>query len=150
MLKELKNYYRISEILHTSAQPTVAQFSIIKDSNIETIINLAEINSPNAIENEAEIVRKNSMDYIHIPVDFEKPSTDELESFFNIMTQHSGKNTLIHCAYNWRVSCFVYLYRVLKKNVLKEIAEKDLLNVWHPNETWQLFIINNIQMRQKK
>ena len=150
MLKELKNYYRISEKLHTSAQPTVAQFSIIKDTNIQTIINLAEINSPNAIENEAEIVHKNSMDYIHIPVDFEKPSVDKLESFFNIMAQHSDKSILIHCAYNWRVSCFVYLYRVLKENVLKEVAEKDLLNVWRPNETWRSFVINNIQMRQKK
>ncbi len=150
MLKELKNYYKISEMLHTSAQPTIDQFSRIKDSDIEIIINLAEINSPDAIENEAEIVYKNSMDYIHIPVDFKKPSNDELESFFNIMAQQSSKNILVHCAYNWRVSCFVYLYRVLKQDVLEEIAKKDMLNVWQPNETWESFIINSIQMRQEK
>jgi protein tyrosine phosphatase (PTP) superfamily phosphohydrolase (DUF442 family) len=150
MLKELKNYYKISEMLHTSAQPTIDQFSRIKDSDIEIIINLAEINSPDAIENEAEIVYKNSMDYIHIPVDFEKPSDDELKSFFNIMAQQSSKNILVHCAYNWRVSCFVYLYRVLKQDVLEEIAKKDMLNVWQPNETWESFIINSIQMRQEK
>jgi protein tyrosine phosphatase (PTP) superfamily phosphohydrolase (DUF442 family) len=150
MHKELKNYYKISEMLHTSAQPTIDQFSRIKDSNIETIINLAEINSPGAIENEGEIVYRNSMNYIHIPVDFEKPSNEKLESFFNIMLQQSGKKILVHCAYNWRVSCFVYLYRVLKKNVLEEVAKKDMLNVWQPNEIWQSFIINSIQMRQKK
>ena len=150
MLNELKNYYKISEMLHTSAQPTIDQFSRIRDSAIETIINLAEINSPDAIENEADIVYKNSMDYIHIPIDFEKPSVGELESFFNIMTQQSDKKILVHCAYNWRVSCFVYLYRILKKDVLREIAEKDMLNVWQPNETWQSFITNSIQMRQKK
>ena len=150
MLKELKNYYKISEMLHTSAQPTIDQFSRIKDSDVEIIINLAEINSPDAIENEAEIVYKNSMDYIHIPVDFEKPSDDELKSFFNIMAQQSSKNILVHCAYNWRVSCFVYLYRVLKQDVLEEIAKKDMLNVWQPNETWESFIINSIQMRQEK
>jgi len=150
MLKELKNYYKISEMLHTSAQPTIDQFSRIKDSDIEIIINLAEINSPDAIENEAEIVYKNSMDYIHIPVDFEKPSDDELKSFFNVMAQQSSKNILVHCAYNWRVSCFVYLYRVLKQDVLEEIAKKDMLNVWQPNETWESFIINSIQMRQEK
>ena len=74
MLKVLKNYYQISKMIHTSAQPTVDQFSIIKNSNIETIINLAKTDSPNAIENEAEIASENSMDYIHIPVDFEKPT----------------------------------------------------------------------------
>ena len=150
MLNELKNYYKISEMLHTSAQPTIDQFSRIRDSAIETIINLAEINSPDAIENEADIVYKNSMDYIHIPVDFEKPSDDELESFFNIILQKPGKKILVHCAYNWRVSCFVYLYRVLKKNVLEEVAKKDMLNVWKPNGIWQSFVINSIQMRQKK
>ncbi len=149
MLNKLKNYYKISEMLHTSAQPTVDQFSIIKDSNIEAIINLAKTDSPDAIENEAEIVNKNAMDYIHIPVDFEKPSTNELESFFNTMEQFSDKNVLVHCAYNWRVSCFIYLYRVVKKNVVKEIAEKDMLNVWQPNKRWQSFI-NNIEKRREK
>ena len=150
MLKVLKNYYQISKMIHTSAQPTVDQFSIIKNSNIETIINLAKTDSPNAIENEAEIVSKNSMDYIHIPVDFEKPTATELDSFFNIMEQFSNKNVLIHCAYNWRVSCFIYLYRVVKKNISKDIAEKDMLNVWQPNKTWQIFINNNIKKRDEK
>ena len=38
MLKILKNYYQISEMLHTSAQPEIDQFSIIKNNNIEIII----------------------------------------------------------------------------------------------------------------
>ena len=90
------------------------------------------------------------MDYIHIPVDFEKPTATELDSFFNIMEQFSNKNVLIHCAYNWRVSCFIYLYRVVKMNISKDIAEKDMLNVWQPNETWQIFINNNIKKRDEK
>ena len=150
MLKILKNYYQISEMLHTSAQPEIDQFSIIKNNNIETIINLAKTDSPGAIENEGEIVGKNSMEYIHIPVDFENPTTTELESFFNIMEKFSNKNVLVHCAYNWRVSCFIYLYRVVKINIPKDIAEKDMLNVWQPNKTWRIFINNNIKKMGEK
>ena len=84
MLEILKNYHQISDRLHTSAQPTSEQFKIIKKSGVEIIVNLALINSPNAIENEAQLVLENTMDYIHIPVDFEKPTTTELKSFFNI------------------------------------------------------------------
>ena len=137
-------------MLHTSAQPEIDQFSIIKNNNIETIINLAKTDSPGAIENEGEIVSENSMDYIHIPVDFENPTTTELESFFNIMEQLSNKNVLVHCAYNWRVSCFIYLYRVIKISIPKNIAEKDMLNVWQPNKTWRIFINNNIKKMDEK
>ena len=62
MLEILKNYHQISDRLHTSAQPTSEQFKIIKKSGVEIIINLALINSPNAIENEAHLVVENTMD----------------------------------------------------------------------------------------
>ena len=81
---------------------------------------------------------------------FKKPTTNELESFFNIMEQLSNKNVLVHCAYNWRVSCFIYLYRVVKINIPKDIAEKDMLNVWQPNKTWRIFINNNIKKMGEK
>ena len=35
-------------------------------------------------------------------------------------------------------------------NISKDIAEKDMLNVWQPNETWQIFINNNIKKRDEK
>ena len=149
MLEILKNYHQISDRLHTSAQPTRKQFKIIKKSGVEVIINLALINSPNAIENEAQLVVENTMDYVHIPVDFEKPTTAELESFFNIMNQFIDKTILIHCAYNWRVSCFVYLYRVLENNITEERAKNDMLKVWEPDKTWQSFIDGHLPKQDK-
>ena len=89
------------------------------------------------------------MDYVHIPVDFEKPTTTELESFFNIMNQFIDKTILIHCAYNWRVSCFVYLYRVLENNITEERAKNDMLKVWEPDKTWQSFIDGHLSKYDK-
>lgn len=56
------------------------------------------------------------------------------------MDQHRDEVTLVHCAYNWRVACFVYLYRVIKQACDNEIARQDMLAVWEPDETWQQFI----------
>jgi len=140
MLETIYNYHQISDKLHTSAQPTVEEFETIKKSGIEIVINLARADSPNAIVNEAQIVQENDLHYIHIPVDFKKPDTTDLELFFHAMDQHSDKSTLVHCAMNWRVSCFVYLYRVIKQDCDNETAKQDMLSIWQPDETWQSFI----------
>ncbi|MCG8378286.1 MAG: protein tyrosine phosphatase family protein [Proteobacteria bacterium] len=113
---------------------------MIKDSGIEIVINLARADSPNAIINEAQIVQENEMHYIHIPVDFKKPDIADLELFFKAMDEHNDKNTLVHCAYNWRVSSFVYLYRIIKQGKDDETAKQDMLAIWQPDETWQTFI----------
>ena len=75
MLNSLKNYLQISKTLHTSAQPSLEQFEMIKNCGVDMVINLAQINSPGAIENESQIVTTNMMDYIHIPVDFNHPTS---------------------------------------------------------------------------
>ncbi len=142
MLETINNYRQIADKLHTSAQPTIEEFETIKRAGIEIVINLARADSPNAIVNEAQIVQENDMHYINIPVDFKKPDTADLKLFFNAMDQHNDKTMMVHCAFNWRVSCFVYLYRVIKEDCDNETAKQDLLAIWQPDETWQSFIDN--------
>lgn len=145
MLETINNYQKISNQLHTSAQPDVEEFGIIKQAGIEIVINLARADSPNAIINEAKIVHDNNMDYINIPVDFENPKSSDLELFFTAMERHNDMRILVHCACNWRVSCFIYLYRIIKLNCNSDIAKKDMLTIWQPNEVWQSFISNVMQ-----
>ncbi len=136
----LDNYLKISDKLHTSAQPTVEDFEGIRKTGVKIVINLARADSPNAISNEAQIVQEKEMKYINIPVDFENPTIDDLLLFFEAMNKFSDESIMVHCACNWRVSCFVYLYRILKLNCNNEIAKKDMLSIWQPNEVWQTFI----------
>ena len=140
MLEFLDNYHRISDALHTSAQPRENQFKRIKQAGVETVINLARNDSPGALANEAQIVREHELDYLHIPVDFKRPVPADLQLFFDAMVEHEKKMTLVHCACNWRVSCFVYLYRVIKQGCAEELARKDMYSVWEPDEIWQSFI----------
>jgi protein tyrosine phosphatase (PTP) superfamily phosphohydrolase (DUF442 family) len=149
MLETLKNYRQISEKLHTSAQPEEGEFDAIKNAGIEIIINLARADSPNAISNEAQLVQENDMHYINIPVDFEKPDTNDLKLFFKIMNQYSDMTMLVHCAYNWRVACFIYLYRVINEKSNPEVARQDMLSVWQPDETWQSFIDLSLSIQEE-
>ncbi len=140
MLETIRQYRKINDKLHTSAQPLAEEFKSVKRAGVEMVINLARTDSPGAIANEEKIVKQNELDYIHIPVDFKNPVITELKSFFNVMEEHSDKNILVHCAYNWRVSCFVYLYRILKQECDLEAAKNDMLAIWTPDDTWQTFI----------
>ncbi len=140
MLEDIKTYRKISSSLHTAAQPTAEQFESIKHAGIDRVINLALPDSPGAIENESKVVQENELEYTHIPVDFKKPEATDLERFFQVMEQNNEKNILVHCAYNWRVSAFVYLYRVIKQDCDEETAKQDMLAIWEPDETWQAFI----------
>ena len=148
MLETINNYRQISDTLHTSAQPTVDEFKTMKKAGIEIVINLARADSPYAIVNEAQIVQENDQHYIHIPVDFEKPDAGDLELFFNAMEQNNDKVMLVHCACNWRVSCFIYLYRVIKLGCNNETAKQDMLAVWQPDATWQSFIDDSLSNQE--
>jgi protein tyrosine phosphatase (PTP) superfamily phosphohydrolase (DUF442 family) len=139
MLEEIKNFYRISDALATSAQPTPEQFQDIK-KEFDVVINLAREDSPGAISNEAEIVEALNMDYVHIPVDFDAPVLSDLKRFFATMDRYRINNIFVHCACNWRVSAFIFLYRTIRCDVPVAIAIHDLHAVWKPDETWQVFI----------
>jgi hypothetical protein len=56
------------------------------------------------------------------------------------MQAESSRRVFVHCAVNKRASTFVFLYRVLRLGVAREVAERDLLAVWQPDEVWSKFI----------
>jgi len=149
MLEDIKTYCKISDKLHTAAQPTTEQFKSIKQAGIDQVINLALPDSPGAIENEPKVVQENNLEYTHIPVDFKNPEVTDLKRFFQVMEQNNEKNILVHCAYNWRVSAFVYLYRTIKQDCDEETARNDMLAIWEPDETWQAFIVSALANKDR-
>ena len=140
MFQEIKNLYRISKNVVTAGQPTAEQFQSIKEGNFDVVINLAETDSPDAIANEADIVESLGLDYVHIPVDFKEPTLSDLKKFFATMDRYRNNNIFIHCACNWRVSVFMFLYRAVRCDVPVDTAIKDQQIVWKPDEVWQSFI----------
>jgi protein tyrosine phosphatase (PTP) superfamily phosphohydrolase (DUF442 family) len=133
-------YLKISDKIATAGQPSVEEFSDIKQAGYQIVINLALKDSSNALPNEQDIVESQGMQYIHIPVIWENPTEENLQDFIGVMKTNADQKVFVHCAANKRVSAFIYLYRRYQESVSDEAAKKDLHQIWIPNETWQQFI----------
>lgn len=114
-LQQIQVFLALSDQVGTAGQPTVAQFADIKTAGYQSIVNLALVSSTDAIPEEREIVAQLGMEYVHIPVNWETPTLEDLTHFFEVMDQRSDTQIFVHCAKNMRVSAFMYLYRVLRQ-----------------------------------
>jgi protein tyrosine phosphatase (PTP) superfamily phosphohydrolase (DUF442 family) len=139
-VSEIYSFRAISERLGTAGQPTESQFPAIRRAGFEAVINLALPTSDNALANEGSIVTGLGMSYVHIPVDFKSPTSQDFQAFSRVMGAFEGRPVFVHCAANMRVSAFVFLYRVLHRQVPVSEAERDLHAIWEPDEVWSRFI----------
>ena len=148
MLSEIYQFRPVDDRLATSGQPTEAQFTEIRDAGFEVIVNLALPTSDNAIKSEGSIVTGLGMIYVHIPVDFTAPNSNDFNSFCGAMDAFTGKKIFVHCAANKRVSTFIYLRRVLRLGADPVAARLDLESIWQPDPVWNRFIADRLQHLQ--
>ncbi len=131
------NYIKINDNISTAGQPKEAELELLVNDGFEIVINLALSNATNALDNEDKIVSALGMTYIHIPVDFEYPTKYDLKLFLSILTSLEGKKVFVHCAKNYRVSAFMYVYhKYFLKTPFDEI-DLSLLEEWGPSPIWQ-------------
>lgn len=140
-LLELYNYYEYSPSLLSAGQPTREQFPAIAKAGVEAIINLAPVTDPGALADEAEVVGKLGMGYVHIPVDWDKPPRADVESFFKAMEKFQGKRVLVHCYAGSRASAFVYMYRVREQHADSADARVTLEKIWANNPGYELPVV---------
>jgi protein tyrosine phosphatase (PTP) superfamily phosphohydrolase (DUF442 family) len=140
-LSAIKNYFEVNTRLITSGMPTAEQITLIRDAGFDTVINLAMPDQAGALPDEDLIVEEAGMKYVSLPVRWQEPKQSDLEQFFTIVDRERAEGRLfIHCSANYRVSAFMYLYRVLREGWDEPAARADMLTVWTPNEWWQAFI----------
>ena len=139
-LEQLTNYYPISPLILTAGQPTVEQLALIRQAGCQVVINLALPTSTNALADEAALVAAQGMEYVAIPVVWEQPALNDLARFFAVMEANQARKVFVHCVVNYRVSTFIYLYRVLQLGMDPDEAIWDLRSIWEPDETWASFI----------
>jgi protein tyrosine phosphatase (PTP) superfamily phosphohydrolase (DUF442 family) len=149
-LSEISEFRAISERLGTAGQPSAHQFRTLRDAGFEVIINLALPTSCNALADEGAIVTGLGMSYIHIPVDFTAPTSEDLCAFCCVMAAFDGRRVFVHCAANMRVSAFTFLYRILCERVGIAEASRDLYAIWTPNEVWKRFIRHQLERGGKE
>jgi protein tyrosine phosphatase (PTP) superfamily phosphohydrolase (DUF442 family) len=146
-VKDIYNYWFLNEKLSSSGMPTAEQVKEVADAGVQVVINLALTTSPGALPNEDSVVESLGMKYIHIPIEWNNPTKQNLEDFFSAMDAHKDDKVHVHCQANYRVSAFIMLYRVLKLGWKKEDAIPVMEKMWNPEDfpVWQKFIDENLQ-----
>jgi protein tyrosine phosphatase (PTP) superfamily phosphohydrolase (DUF442 family) len=136
------NYLEVTPKVHTGGSPTVQDLQNLRAAGVEVVINLALNTSPDAIPDEAGVVARLGMRYIHIPVEWSAPMPANLRDFFAALDGCQGCPIFIHCVKNMRVSAFLYLYRVIRQGVNPEEAFYDMAQIWEPEGVWANFVEN--------
>jgi protein tyrosine phosphatase (PTP) superfamily phosphohydrolase (DUF442 family) len=139
-LESIFNFLALSETLITAGQPTEQQLATVKKSGYQTVVNLALGSAHNALADERSTVESLGMRYVHIPVEFDRPTQEDFDRFCNLMKENGDKPLLVHCAANFRVSAFMYLYRQIHLGWGADDAISDLYKIWTPNAVWKQFI----------
>lgn len=88
-VSDIINYREYSPQFSSSGQPTADQLKSVSEAGFKRVIYLAFSDNHTAIEAEDRVVKKLSMDYVHIPVDFENPTLEDFEDFAAVINRDS-------------------------------------------------------------
>ena len=136
-MNKILNYIKINELISTSGQPKIEELELIANEGFEVVINLAVPTTSNSLENEDKIGSNLNMSYIHIPVSFENPKISDLKLFLNILQSLGANKVWIHCAKNYRVSAFIYVYHKYILHTPFEEIDLSIFDIWQPSLVWQ-------------
>jgi protein tyrosine phosphatase (PTP) superfamily phosphohydrolase (DUF442 family) len=137
---DIHHWRRLDARLTTSGQPTEEQLERIRDLGVEWVVNLGLHTHERALPDEAASVAGLGMAYVHIPVDFRNPTTADLAVFYALMDDLKDRTIHVHCIANFRVSAFLYRYRVDRLGWDRPRARLDLDAVWRPDGPWAALV----------
>ncbi len=140
-MQGIYNFIQVEPDLGTSGAVEAESFAGLRADGYQIVINLLPNDSKYATAGEAEIVADLGMDYVHIPVDFAAPIASNYDDFAAAMKAAKGKKIYVHCAANWRVSCFVAVYGERELGWTRNTAEALIEKAWgEPDDVWKQFI----------
>ncbi|MBF0165746.1 MAG: protein tyrosine phosphatase family protein [Magnetococcales bacterium] len=140
-IKTIRQFVPIDDSLFTGGQPSETQLAALAEAGFDVIINLALHDDPRySLKDERGTVHALGMEYIHIPVPFSAPRREDLQAFLTTMEHVVDRRVFVHCAYNWRVSAFIALYRILRLGWKRELATQEMNKIWSPDHIWETFV----------
>ena len=141
------NTVEITPKLVTAGQPSRDTLARLRDQGFGAVIYLAPPTVHDAVQDEPVILNRQSIAFVNIPIEFERPTEADYETFAQQMQKLGDRKLLVHCQANLRASSMVFLHRVI---ALKEDPHKAygaVSSVWVPNATWKRYIREMLQKR---
>jgi protein tyrosine phosphatase (PTP) superfamily phosphohydrolase (DUF442 family) len=134
------NLVAVTSRIVTSGQPTVKALEALKENGFEAVVFLVPSDVSGVIADEADIVKKSGLEYVHIPIKFSNPTTQHYDEFVSAMTRFTNRKVLVHCEINLRASSMVFLYRAIALKEDPQAAYESVAKVWSPRGAWKPFI----------
>ena len=134
------NFRRVSDTVTTSGVIAANELAGLRSDGYEVVVNLLPDSSEHAVAGEADVVEAQGIEYVHIPVDFAAPTSEQFQQFAAVMERHAGKSIHVHCAANYRVSAFYALYAIRNGTWSDEQADEHVHSIWTPDAVWEEFI----------
>lgn len=132
----IEKYYQYNYKLASGAQPSEAEFAELKELGFEAIVNLSPASTRNALANEALIIEKTGMHYVHFPVDCSNLKKFHYTTFEGIMNGLKGKKVFVHCGGNIKSSNLIHMYNVLANNQDERKSLETLYKIQLPEDKW--------------
>lgn len=139
------NLVAISPLLVTSGQPGAAALSSLSALGFGAVVYLAPPTVSDAVPGEAELVRRQGLEFVNIPIAFGRPTEADFEAFVAAMDRLRGRKVLVHCQVNMRASTMTFLYRVIVGREAPEQAYAAVAQVWSPEGPWKRLLVAQLQ-----
>ena len=134
------NWRRLTDGVTTSGQPTEAELAAIKALGVTHVINLGPHHNDGALSDEAGAVAALGMEYVYIPVEFERPTDADFRLFCEALDPLAETQVHVHCIYNARVTAFFYRYAKMGRGIPEAEAYALMDGIWRPGNDWADFI----------
>jgi protein tyrosine phosphatase (PTP) superfamily phosphohydrolase (DUF442 family) len=141
---EAPNVVVISPRLVTSGQPTAQALAKLGAQGFKAVIYLAPPTVRDAIPNEGEIVRRQGLEFVNIPIPFGQPTEADFQQFIQAMNRFADRKVLVHCQVNMRASTMTFLYRVVARHEAPEAAYESVAQVWSPEGAWKKLLVTQL------
>lgn len=92
---EVSNFAKVSSTMWRGAQPSDHSLEVLAHGGIKTVIDLRMEGEDSDHENKR--ATELGMTYIHIPMGFNKPSSDKILSFLKTATDPTCQPVFVHC-----------------------------------------------------
>ena len=147
-VSKIRNFYQFNDHILSSGQPKAAQLEKASDDGIEVVINIVPSSESIYIPNEADILAKQGIEYLHTPVNWSSPKKSEIDNFLAAMDTVGDRKVLVHCWANARASALVHVYQMTQSSDNSDLSYDELRTVWEDvagynldnNKTWQKVI----------
>jgi len=137
----MMNYHVIDDRLATGGHFVDDGLNEVAAGGVQVVIDLRD--DPPA--GQKEKLAAQGVEWINIPVKWKDPQRVDFDHFSAAMGEHKDQKVVVQCQANYRASAMTYLYRVQVEKVPEDIAVKDMLAVWEPNDQWREYLDSIIE-----